>query len=147
MKIVVDTNIVFSALLSHENVHKLVLLSGSFDFFSCNYLMAEIFKHKNKILKFSSLSETEIIEQFEMLLRRINFVPEEMVPSVFYKEAVSLCDDIDHYDVPFVALSLYLDGCLLTGDKNLSKHLALKGVQVFSIQDIRNLMQDLIPPR
>jgi predicted nucleic acid-binding protein len=146
MKIVVDTNILFSALLSCDNIHKVILLSGAFDFYSCNYLMTEIFKHKNRIVKHSSLSEHEIVEQFEMLLRRINFVPEEMIPSLFYKQATDLCIDIDHYDIPFVALSLYLDGYLLTGDKDLLKYLASKNFKVFSVHDIRNIIKNLIPP-
>ncbi|MFQ6044304.1 MAG: PIN domain-containing protein [Candidatus Poribacteria bacterium] len=53
MKVIVDSNIIFSALLSKDNTSRMVLFSPNFEFFSCNFLMVEIFEHKERIVKIS----------------------------------------------------------------------------------------------
>jgi len=57
MKIIVDTNIVFSAILnSNSRIGKILLSSkGHFQFFTCNYLRTEILKHRNQLLKLTKL--------------------------------------------------------------------------------------------
>ena len=51
MKIIVDTNIVFSALLnSNSHIGQLLLDSRNyFQFYSCKYLKKELFRHLPKI--------------------------------------------------------------------------------------------------
>ncbi|MBI4680803.1 MAG: hypothetical protein HY753_06290 [Nitrospirae bacterium] len=43
MKIVIDSNILFSALLSHDNRFKTLLYLSDYTFYSCNFLFVEIF--------------------------------------------------------------------------------------------------------
>ncbi|MBN9352408.1 MAG: hypothetical protein J0H55_17150 [Chitinophagaceae bacterium] len=52
MKIIVDTNIVFSAMLnSNSRIGKILLNSKEhLQFFSCNYLQVEIHRHRNNVL-------------------------------------------------------------------------------------------------
>jgi len=57
MKIVLDSNIVFSALLSSDNKFKYLIYNKQFNLFSCNFLFVEIFKHKVKIESISKLKE------------------------------------------------------------------------------------------
>jgi len=47
VKIVVDTNIIFSALLNTNNtIGEILINSGNaFEFYSCNYMRYEIQKH------------------------------------------------------------------------------------------------------
>jgi predicted nucleic acid-binding protein len=51
MKIVVDTNIIFSALLnSNSSIGDLLFNSGKhFEFYSCNYMRYEIQKHWERL--------------------------------------------------------------------------------------------------
>jgi len=58
MKIIVDTNIVFSAILnSNSRIGKILLNSkGHFQFFSCNYLWIEIQRHRNKLFAGAGIS-------------------------------------------------------------------------------------------
>ena len=69
MKIVVDTNIVFSAILnSQSGIGQILLYSDkSVKFYSPRYLQTEIQNHIQKIKKHTSLSETEIEETIDAL--------------------------------------------------------------------------------
>ena len=64
MKIIVDTNIVFSAILNvNSRIARLLIQApSSIEFYSCDFLEYEIQKHKNKLLKITKLSETELLE-------------------------------------------------------------------------------------
>jgi predicted nucleic acid-binding protein len=131
MKIVVDTNIIFSALLSRDAKLKQFFFIKGFEFFSCNFLFIEIFRHKNKLIAISKLSEEEILTGLEKLLGRISFVREELIPESIFNKAYLLCKDIDEKDTPFVALTLFLDAHLWTGDKKLKEGLKGKGFHKF----------------
>ncbi len=50
-KIIIDTNIVFSALLNINSRIGQILINGnkSFDFYSPDYIRQEIFEHQRKI--------------------------------------------------------------------------------------------------
>jgi predicted nucleic acid-binding protein len=54
MKVIVDTNIIFSALVnSNSQIGDLLFNSGSlFSFYSCAYMRHEIEKHWEKLLKY-----------------------------------------------------------------------------------------------
>ncbi len=137
-KIIVDTNILFSALLKKETTCKTILTSDNYTLYSCSFMFVEIFKHKEKIKSKSKLNEDELLIQLEKALTCINFVSEEAIPTNIFYKAYMLCKDIDPNDIPFVALSLYLDGYLLTKDEKLANHLKEKGIQTITISDLMN---------
>lgn len=64
IRIIVDTNIVFSALLNIDSRIGQILINGKnhFDFYSPGYVRFEIFKHKEKIKSIGKLSDDEFIE-------------------------------------------------------------------------------------
>ncbi len=59
MKIVVDSNIVFSTILNTKSKIGQLLINGSkyFDFYTVGLLKDEIFKHKDKILDLTNFAE------------------------------------------------------------------------------------------
>ncbi|MCD6219918.1 hypothetical protein J7K43_06010 [Candidatus Calescamantes bacterium] len=127
MKIVLDSNIVFSALLSRENKFRFLVYNKNFRFFSCNFLFVEIFKHKVKIEMVSKLKEDQLLTQLANILSRIQFIPESLIPKEFFRKAYELCKDVDESDTPFIALSMFLKAKFLTGDKQLVDSLRKKG--------------------
>jgi predicted nucleic acid-binding protein len=131
MKVVVDTNILFSAFLSENSKYRDLLFDQKHEFYSPNFVFLEIFKHKEKILKCTKESEEEVYGFMGKMLKRINFVKEDVVSAENYKKANALCREIDENDTPFVALALELDGYLLTGDEKLKKELKSKGFDRF----------------
>ncbi len=89
------------------------------------------FKYKEKIQKYSSLEEDEIYEFLYSLLKKINLFDENTFTEENLKKAFDLCKDIDEKDIPFVAVTLELEGLLWTSDKKLRNGLESKGFNSF----------------
>jgi len=52
-RVIVDTNIIFKALRSQFSKYRDILDKSEFEFYCPNYLIIEIFKHKERVLKAS----------------------------------------------------------------------------------------------
>jgi predicted nucleic acid-binding protein len=118
MKVVVDTNIVFSAILNSDGkIGDLLLNSGKyFDFYSADYLRYEIGNHYGRLSKISKQSIGKIAETEYFVTRMIKFISEEQIAESNWKSAFSLVKDVDLDDIAFVALSKHLRCKLWTGD-------------------------------
>lgn len=130
-KIIIDTNIIFSALRGTKSKTRNKLLNSSNQFFTPNFLIGEIFKHKEKLLKGSSASEEETFEFVLKILNKLNFINEENISIENFITAYHLCKNVDEKDTPFVALSLELGFELWTRDKELKKGLIINGFNNF----------------
>jgi predicted nucleic acid-binding protein len=130
-KVVVDTNILFSSLRAKNSKLRQVLDSEDCRFFTPNFLMVEIFKHKERILQKSKVTEDEVYEILYKTLHKINFVNEETISLGNFIEAYKLCGNIDEKDTPFVALTLELEAELWTKDDVLKRGLIKKGFSSF----------------
>lgn len=128
MNIVVDTNIVFSALLNSSGTIGTLLLGSSphVQFYTCEYLRAEIFKHRDKIKKIAKVSDEELSDMEVIIMKKITFINEAIIPEKTMLKAISIVEDIDENDVAFVALARYLNAKLWTGDKKLIEGLKEK---------------------
>ena len=129
MNIVVDSNIVFSAILNSQNVLGHLLINGSkyFRSFTIGLLKEEILKHKTKILKISGLSQVQFERSFHTVTSRIFFIDDIAINDSEIEKALELVSNIDINDALFVALTIHLNGKLLTGDKKLTLGLKNKG--------------------
>lgn len=129
--IVVDTNIVFKALRLKNSYIREILNQEQYHFYAPKFLLVEIFKHKEKILKNNTQLEDEFYEYLNLLLQRITFVNEDIISIGNYLEAYRLCKDIDEKDVPFVALTIQLECVLWTFDQPIKTGLSNKGFKHF----------------
>ena len=131
MKIVVDTNIVFSALIGSRSVIPDIIVApyGNFKFYTSEYLFEELEHHRHKLQKASKLSEKEIEKVKTTLFKYINTISLEIIPQKIWQEAEALTFDIDPDDISFVALSIFLDAYLWTGDKVLYNGLINRGFE------------------
>ena len=129
--IVIDTNLVFSALISKASQIREILFESNLDFYSPNILITEIYKHNEKLLKSSKLTSTEFSMYFNGIIERIQFVPTDFISLESRQKAYDLCYDVDIKDLPFVALSIDLKIPLWTGDKKLKIGLIKKGFHNF----------------
>jgi predicted nucleic acid-binding protein len=129
--VVVDTNIVFSALRLQYSALRDILADQQYQFFAPKFLIVEIFKHKEKILKDNSQQEDDFYEYLNAVLHQIQFVNEAVVSIGNYMEAHRLCKDIDPKDTPFVALAIELNCPLWTRDQPIRQGLAHKGFTAF----------------
>ena len=130
MKIVIDSNIIFSAIISPWGKTAELIFLKDFEFFSARTLEKELLEHKNELLKKSTLSENEFELLREILLNKITFFEEEDLHDYILK-AKEICPDKD--DVAFFAVCLLKNLPLWSNDKKLKNQTV---VQVISIEEL-----------
>lgn len=130
--VIVDTNILFAALVARQSRLREILLTESKVEFCCpRFVFVELFKHKERILAATELSEEELLEALNSLFAHIRFLDESLIPIGDWFEARRLCQDIDEKDTPFVALAIHLNAQLWTEDQELKKGLLAKSFDSF----------------
>jgi predicted nucleic acid-binding protein len=128
MKIVVDTNIVFSTLLNpHSAIGEILMnIQDEFTFYAPELLKDELKRYSPKIAAHSKLDKNALADIEALVLSGINFVAEENISEQSWALAWSIAKDIDEDDTPFVALAIELGTKLWTGDKVLTRGLIKK---------------------
>jgi predicted nucleic acid-binding protein len=129
MKIVVDTNIVFSAILNTKSKIGQLIINGSkyFDFFTIELLKYEIYNHKDKIIDLTDYTEEQFTGIFQLITSRMVFVDDILLTDNEINKGIELVTGIDQDDAFFVALNNHLKANLWTGDKKLINGLKKKG--------------------
>lgn len=119
-KIVVDTNIVFSAILNaNSNIANVILRPYSnFTFYSTSQLRIEIEIHRHKIKNLSGYSEVELDRIIELIYQNIKFIDVVLIPKEAFQKAEKLTNDIDIDDTEFVALTEFIKGKFWSEIKN-----------------------------
>lgn len=146
MKIVVDTNIVFSAILnSTSKIGKILINSKDyFQFYTCDFLRTELLKHRNKLIDLTKLSPQELEELEFLVTKNITFINEGLLPEKTIIATENLLADIDLNDTPFVALTKHLKAKLWTGDKKLSLGLQMKKYKdIITTSQLSELLDNL----
>lgn len=146
MKIVVDTNIVFSAILnSNGKIGDLLLNSDKYiDFYSVDYLRHEISNHYDKLSQISKQPLDKIVNTEYYITKGIKFISEEQVAANFWRSAYDLVKDVDIDDIAYVALSKQLRCKLWTGDKVLIAGLHKNGFKnIISTNELLKYRTDI----
>jgi predicted nucleic acid-binding protein len=129
MRIVVDSNIVFIALLNDKSKIGQIIILGAkkFEFYAPLLLKKEIEQHADKIISISKISAAEFKVSFDLITNRITFIDEMVLSEEIVLEAEQLVRNVDENDFLFVALTNHLSARLWTGDKRLINGLSKKG--------------------
>jgi predicted nucleic acid-binding protein len=137
MKIVVDSNIVFIAILNTKSKIGQLIINGSkyFDFYTVGLLKDEIFKHKHKILHLTDYTDDQFVDTFRLITSRLVFVDDILLTDRDLSKAIDLVSGIDENDALFIALTNHLLAHLWTGDKRLMNGLKKKGYLRFLTTD------------
>ena len=146
MIVIVDSNIVFSAILNTQSLIGDLLLNsqGLFKFRTCHFLTSEINEHWSKIKKVSKLSDDELQETRRIVYKNIDFIDERQIPKKFRLRGYELTKDVDVKDFVFVSLNEYNRSVLWTGDKKLINGLRKKGYQnIIATEELARLRLDL----
>ncbi len=108
MNLIVDTNIVFSAMWNtHSRIaHILTNQDFNLNFFSPSYLLLEISNHQEKLSKRLNLNLEEFLELQHLVTRRIRFIAEDQISEDNWINADELTRNVDSDDIAFVALAL-----------------------------------------
>lgn len=129
--VVVDTNVIFSALIPKASNIRDLLFESNIIFYAPNYLITEMYKHKEKLIKNSKLNESEFHLYLNGIIEKIQFVPIDFISIKSRQKAYDLCKDIDVKDTPFIALTIELKLSIWTGDIKLKNGLRSKGFNDF----------------
>lgn len=147
MKIIVDTNIVFSAIINTNGRIGDLLFnsSGIFEFYSVHYLRTEISRHHSKLVQISGLTSLQIQESATRIMSNISFVEDQLIPFEIWQESIPVVKDVDMDDVAFIALSKYLKGSIVwSGNKKLINGVRAKGFRgIVSTYELHQLRLDV----
>ena len=128
----IDTNILFSALLVPSSNFVAVILNESDHIFVVGEtVIVELFEHKERIVRISKLSSGDVITAYHSLLRHITIYKENLISAANWQKAIQLCQDVDPDDTAHIALTLETKGRLWTSDKRLRSGLQAKGFDAF----------------
>lgn len=145
MKIVVDTNIVFSAILNTNSriAQILIYQNPTIQFYSCDYLQTEILHHTDKLLKITGLSAFQLSELESLITHHITFINHHLLPQSLIEQTQIQLQNIDPFDMPFVALAKHLNAKLWTGDKKLYTPLKKQNFQhIISTSEMLTLINE-----
>ena len=145
MKVIVDTNILFSGILNPVGtISDLLMYSDdTFTFYAPHFILEELNTHRLKILRLSGLSDKEFELLLRTILKKIELINPESLPAESWEKAAELTSEVDEFDIPFVALGIALNAPLWTGDKKLIKGLKAKGVHwILSTAEIEEIRSE-----
>jgi len=146
VKLVVDTNIIFSGLLSPVGTISDLLINSSnkFELFFPTTILEELDNHEAKILKISGYTKREMMYQRRILLKGIDLIDLESIKTSTLIKALELTKDVDEFDAPFIALALDLECSVWTGDKKLINGLKNRGVDwILSTDEIIKIRDEV----
>ncbi|MEK6899645.1 MAG: PIN domain-containing protein [Nanoarchaeota archaeon] len=127
MKLVVDANILFSALMRDSHTRHFLLFSGH-ALCTSEFVFEEIMEHIDEVSKKTSLSkqEAESLLKDIISLADISIVPLSEYKE-FFRDAQKICPDFD--DVHYFALALRLNCAIWSNDKKLKEQNNIKNTR------------------
>ncbi len=142
MKVVADTNIVFSAILNSNGLIGEILFNSEdqFEFYSSEFIIDELTKYKGKLQTLTKMSEEKIEVSINQVLKNIDLISSEAISETHWKRAYELTADVDENDTPFLATAIGINASIWTGDKKLINGLKAKGfLDIYSTAELYEL--------
>ncbi|PWB51923.1 MAG: putative toxin-antitoxin system toxin component, PIN family [Candidatus Methanoperedenaceae archaeon] len=132
MRLVIDTNIIISSLISNS-ARRHILMNSNIEFIAPEYTFTEILKHSDLIKKKGKLTAKDLQYVMDMLFSRITVYPKEEYAD-FYEQAQEIMKDVDPDDAPFLALAMKtrVDG-IWSEDKGFQQQ---SHVKVYTTKDL-----------
>ena len=120
MKIVIDSNILFSALIK-DSITRRIILDYEDQFLFPSYIFEEMEKHKDELLTKSKMKQKDFEDLLRLLLQKVIIIPKEVL--IHYKnDAYQIIKDIDPDDIIFIACAIaYSDAIIWSDDKKLKQ--------------------------
>ena len=131
MELVIDANILFSALIKEGYIRRLILL-GDHSFFVPEFILEEMDKYKGMILEKADITEEELKEVLDLIIENANI---EIIPKEDFKDYIKAAKGISHdiKDIEYLALALKLKCPIWSNDKDFKKQNKIK---IYSTNDL-----------
>jgi len=107
MKLVIDTNILISAMLRDSTTRR-ILLSASIEFLTAGYSIQEVMEHLEEVCKKNGVSRDKNLDILQRLQKHVRIVEIDDESGV-QEEAEDLMRKIDPDDAPVIAAALSVD--------------------------------------
>ena len=130
MKLVVDTNIPFAALVAWDGTTRDLIFSNELELFSPELMNTELEKYISLIVEKSGLPSTDVETAKDLIFSKIKVVPLSE-SKLFLKKAASFSPDPN--DVEFFALALALNCPLWSNDKALCRQTEVKVLSTLEV--------------
>lgn len=130
MDLVIDANIVFSAIISSSGKTRDLIFLEDIVLFAPEFLLIEFEKHKQEIIEKSKLSKEDFELAIKIIFSRIKLVPFSEFKH-FLEEAEKICPDPN--DIEYFSLALSKDIPFWSSDKPLNQQY---GVRIISTKEI-----------
>ena len=130
MELVIDANILMSALIATEGKTYDLIFNESIKLVSVDKLMRELDKYKSEIMEKSGLSEYDFDVFVSLISSEIELIPYSEIKK-FISEAEKISPDTN--DTEYFALALKLNCSIWSNDKKLKNQ---GKVKVFSTEDL-----------
>ncbi len=130
MRLVVDANILFAALIKESTTAE-ILLHENITFFAPEFLFKEFAKYKDYILEKTHRSKENFKEFYGLLQKKIIIVPKaDIDPNLLKAKEISP----DPKDTVYLALCLTINSILWSNDKDLKEQQDL--VRIMTTKEI-----------
>jgi predicted nucleic acid-binding protein len=123
MKFVIDSNIIFSSLISGKTFYMEFL--NTHEAYAPDFLLEEISEYERLIIEKTPLQD-DFYDYAREIFKYLKIIPKIAIRPKIWEKALDLCGDIDEKDTPFLALSLEMKIPLITRDKKLYRGLISK---------------------
>ena len=132
MIIIIDSNILFSALIKDSLTRKLIY-ETDYDLILPEIVFEELRKYKEELVRKTRLSEEEFDKTLRLILKYVRIIPTEQIKH-YRNEAWEIIKDHSPEDVMFIACALAFDGSILWSD---DKKLKIQNkIKVFDTAEI-----------
>jgi len=115
---IVDATVLFAAIIGKGKTNYL-FFEDKLRLVALPYLIEEFNKNIGAIAKICGLSESEVIEEFEILKRRVEIFSIYKFPDEIQSKAEKLAPH--RKDVPYFALALHLGCAIWSREENFKK--------------------------
>ena len=124
MKLVVDTNIIISAIIK-DSLTRRILTHLDAEMYTINFSEQEIKKYKSDILQKAEISEIALDFLLGKLKDRLSNIDDNVV-ALKMEKAFEIMKEIDPKDSPFLAAALAINAEIWSDDKHFDKQNLVK---------------------
>lgn len=135
MKVVIDSNVLFSALIKNSITRRIIFEYNGFFLFP-SYIFEELQKHKQELLTKSGMNPEDFNKLLALLLKKVKIIPDKILLP-YREKALEIVKDIDKDDAVFIACALaYPSSIIWSDDKQLKKQSKIKVVNTAEFIDL-----------
>ncbi|MCZ7393488.1 MAG: PIN domain-containing protein [Candidatus Methanoperedens sp.] len=132
LRLVLDTNIIISALVNKKSTIRDILLTDKITFYLPELVLAELLKHKELLCKKTGLNRKEVFFTIFYILSKVEIVKKEAF-SENLEKAKTVMEKIDVKDSEFVALAMSLEN---DGIFSNDRHFDDSGIKRWTVEEI-----------